>query len=160
MTIADPERLLGAEALGDSLERLRAAVEPRMAVGGWATVELDRAEIEVAMTLAERHDLRDPRVEAAPDERLLGARCRLLRYDGDRDMLLLEPSTEGRLAAALARHGEGSLALYLVVDAGATERARRAGFTVGSVGAGPLGPERLVVAGPRDGPFLVLAGLG
>ncbi|HEX5589096.1 MAG TPA: hypothetical protein VFX65_02255 [Candidatus Limnocylindrales bacterium] len=159
MTTADPERLLGAEALGDALERLWAAVSPRKAVGGWGTVELDRAEVEVAAALAERHDLRDPRVKDAPDERLLGARCRLLRYDGDRDMLLLEPSTEGRLAAALARHGEGSLALYLVVDAGAADRARKAGFTVGSAGAGPLGPERLVVAGPRDGPFLLLAGL-
>jgi hypothetical protein len=31
-------------------------------------------------------------------------------------LLLLEPSTEGRLAAALARHGEGPIALYLTVD--------------------------------------------
>jgi len=156
---ADPERLLDADALGDALVRLWTAVEPRRAVRGWATVELDRAETEVAAALAALHDLRDPRIEDAPDERVLGARCRLLRYGEDRDMLLLEPSTEGRLAAALARHGEGSVALYLLVDAGAPERARRAGFGLSSEGRGPLGPERLVIAGPRRGPFLLLAGL-
>ena len=154
--IADPERLLGADALGDALARLRKAVEPRRAVAGWATVELDRAEIEVADALSALHDLRDPRVEDAPDERVLGARCRLLRYAADRDTLLLEPSTEGRLAAALVRHGEGTVALYLLADAGAPERARRAGFGLSSQGRGPFGPERLVVAGPRWGPFLVL----
>ena len=157
--IADPEQLLGADALGDALARLWTAAEPRRAVGGWATVELDRAEIEVADALAAIHDLRDPRIEDAADERVLGARCRLLRYTADRDMLLLEPSTEGRLAAALARHGEGSVALYLLADAGAPERARRAGFRLSSEGRGPFGPERLVIAGPRWGPFLLLAGL-
>lgn len=156
---ADPERLLGADTLGDTLTRLWSAVEPHRAVGGWATVELDRAEIEVAIALAELQELRDPRVEDAPDERLLGGRGRLLRYADGRDMLLLEPSTEGRLAAALARYGEGSVALYLLVDAGAPERARRAGFRLSSEGRGPFGPERLVIAGPRWGPFLVLAGL-
>ena len=90
---------------------------------------------------------------------MLGARCRLLRFGDDREIVLLEPSTEGRLAAALARYGEGSLALYLLVDGGAPERARRAGFTLTSLGRGPFGPERLVIAGPRDGPFLILAGL-
>jgi hypothetical protein len=156
---ADPETLLGADALGDALSRLWTAVEPSRAVGGWATVELDRAEIEVAGALAALHDLRDPRVEDAPDERVLGARCRLLRYTADRDMLLLEPSSEGRLAAALVRHGEGSVALYLLADPGAPERARRAGFRLSSEGRGPFGRERLVIAGPRWGPFLLLAGL-
>jgi len=156
---ADPEQLLGVDALGDALGRLWTAVAPRKAVGGWATVELDRAEVEVTAALAELHDLQDPRAEDAPDERVLGARCRLLRYADDRDMLLLEPSTEGRLAAALARYGEGSVALYLLVDGGAPERARRAGFRLSSAGRGPFGPERLVLAGPRWGPFLVLAGL-
>ena len=154
--LSDPETLLGGEALGDALDRLWAAVSPHQAVGGWATIELDRAEVEVAALLA---DLGTPTIEAAPDERVLGARCRLLRFAPGRDMLLLEPSTEGRLAAALARHGEGSVVLYLLVDQGAAERARRAGFTLGAVGPGPLGKERLVIAGPKTGPFLVLAGL-
>ena len=153
---SNPETLLGGEALGDAVKRLWAVVTPRQAIGGWATVELDRGEIEVAALLA---DLRTPTTEIVPDERILGARCRLLRFGPGRDMLILEPSTEGRLAAALARHGEGSLALYLLVDSGATDRARRAGFTIGRDLPGPLGPERLVIKGPRDGPFILLAGL-
>ncbi len=152
----DPEPLLGGEALGDALVRLLAAVEPRKTVGGWATVELDRAEVEVATAVAPRGD---HRVEPAADERVLGARCEFLRFSDAREILLLEPSTEGRLAAALARHGEGRLVLYLLVDAGAPERARRAGFTLTSRGRGPFGPQRLVIVGPRDGPFLILAGL-
>lgn len=157
---ADPEGLLGAEALGDALQRLWAAVQPRRAVDAWATVELDRAELEVVGALAGKTDgLTDPGVEDAPDERVLGARARLLRYPGDREVLLLEPSTEGRLAAALARHGEGRVALYLLTDASAPERARRAGFKLTSEGRGPFGAERLVLDGPRSGPFLLLAGL-
>ncbi len=158
MTAADPEQLLGAADLGDALDRLRAAVEPRRAISGWATVELDRAEVEVAAALAGRHGPGEPQAVPAPDERLLGARCRLLRSADGREVLLLEPSTEGRLAAALARRGEGGVALYLFVDGGAVERARRAGFRLSTLGRGPFGPERLVFAGPRWGPFLLLAG--
>lgn len=153
--IPDPEHLLGGEALGDAISRLRRTVEPRRVVGGWATVELDRAQAEVGTKLAA---LGVPRVEPADDDRVLGARCRLLRFEAA-CALLLEPSTEGRLAAGLARHGEGRLALYLVADAGAVERARRAGFALTSQGRGPFGSERLVIAGPRWGPFLILAGL-
>lgn len=152
---SEVDELVGAGRLGDAPLRLRREVRPDRVVIGWATVELDRAEAEVTTGLAGDGV---PRVEPARDERVLGARCRLLRFAA-RDVLLLEPSTEGRLAAALARHGEGPLVLYLVADSGATERARRAGFTLTSAGEGPLGTERLVIAGPRDGPFLVLAGL-
>ncbi len=152
----DPPQLLGSEELGDASARLRRAVNPRKTIVGWATVELDRAEVEVASALV---TLGEPRIEPAADERLLGARCRLLRFGEHRDMLLLEPSTEGRLAAALARYGEGSVVLYLLAHIGAVERARRAGFTLSGEGRGPFGSERLVIAGPRYGPFLVLAGL-
>jgi hypothetical protein len=151
----DPLPRLGGEALGDAVSRLVRAVQPRSTVDGWATVELDRAEEEVAAACA---SFGEPRVEPAGDERLLGARCRLLRFGEERSVVLLEPSTEGRLAASLARYGEGNVVLYLLVDAGAPERARRAGFTLTSAGHGPFGAERLVVAGPRFGPFLVLAG--
>lgn len=153
---SDLGRLLGDDALGDALPRLRAATAPNGEILGWATVELDRAEAEVRTRVGGG---RLPRVEPAPDERVLGARCRRLIVPGRPDVLLLEPSTEGRLAAALARYGEGFTVLYLLADAGAPERVRRAGFTLTAEGRGPFGPERLVLAGPRFGPFLVLAGL-
>jgi hypothetical protein len=149
----DPEELLGREALGDTLERLWAATRPRKAVGGWATVELDRAEREVGEAL---RNLGPWTAEARPDEPLLGATCRLMRFRGDRDLLLLEPSTEGRLAASLARHGEGSVALWLHADADAVDRARAAGFILSRGARGPLGTERLVVGGPAWGPHLLV----
>ena len=152
----EPAALLGGDTLGDAPGRLAAVVAPRATVDGWATVELDRAEIEVAAILA---DLGMPGVEDAREDRALGARTRVLRFAGGHRVILLEPSTEGRLAGGLARHGEGYLARYLVVDGGAPERARRAGFIVGSELAGPVGPQRLVGDGPRTGPFLLLAGL-
>ena len=149
----DPEELLGREAIGDTLERLWAATRPYKAVGGWATVELDRAEREVGEAL---RDLGPWTAEARPDEPLLGARCRLMRFQGDRDLVLLEPSTEGRLAASLARHGEGSVALWLHADAHAVDRARAAGFVLSRETNGPLGVERLLVGGPAWGPHLLL----
>ena len=152
----DPEPLLGGEALGDALDRLRAAVRPRRAVGGWGTVELDRAEIEVGEALATLGTDPRPGPREAPGDEILGARCRILRSAGERQLVLLEPSTEGRLAAALARHGEGPLALYLLVADDAPERAREAGFALSSEVAGPLGAERLVITGPRWGPFVLL----
>ena len=152
----DRPPLLGAEALGDAPDRLWDAIAPREAIDGWATVELDRAEEETAALFGA---LGAATVEAVPDGRALGARCRLLRFGGGWAVLLMEPSTEGRLAGALARYGEGFLARYLLADAGASERARRAGFALGSEGRGPFGRERLVVTGPRFGPFLLLAGL-
>jgi len=150
------EPLLGQDALGDAPARLEAILGPRLVVDGWATVELDRAEEEVGMALAA---LGPAEVSTVPDARVLGARCRLLRFGQARSVILLEPSTEGRLAAGLARHGEGFLARYLITDAGATERARRDRFALTSEGRGPFGRERLVIVGPRSGPFLVVTGL-
>ena len=152
---ADLRTLLGSEELGDATARLVQAVEPLRIVTGWATVELDRAEEEVAALLG--HATGVAVTEAAPDL-VLGARCRILR-SADTEIVLLEPSTEGRLAAGLARHGEGSLVAYLLADAAAPERARRSGFQLSNEGAGPFGRERLVRSVPRWGPFLVLAGL-
>lgn len=152
----DPERLLGEEALGDAISRLTAVVNPRTTVDGWATVELDRAQEEVGAGWAYAGPAT---VSEVPDDRVLGARCRVLHFVDGQEVVLLEPSIEGRLAAALARHGEGMVARFLLADSGATERARRAGFTVSSEGRGPFGPERLVVDGPRSGPFLLIAGL-
>jgi len=67
-------------------------------------------------------------------------------------LLILEPDTEGRLSGALAKHGEGPIALYL--------RLARLQALPGTLsiraGNGPLGPARLVISGDPWGPFLIL----
>ena len=99
MTI-DPERSLGGGAVADMLARLIDVVRPQRIVTGWATVELDRAETETVAV----HGLAAGQVpRAAPDDELLGARCRLIPTATGDNVVLLEPSTEGRLAVALAR---------------------------------------------------------
>jgi hypothetical protein len=137
-------QLLGADRLGDGIDRVLEAAAPRRACVGWATVELDRAERDLA-------DATTPRTAPDLEDPLLGARARVTG-----EVLLLEPSTEGLLAAALARHGEGPLALYVVAAPQAVDRVRAAGFVLSSPAIGPLGLERRVLTGPHDGPFLLL----
>jgi hypothetical protein len=149
-----PRPLLGGAALGDTLDRLWRAVTPIRAVEGWATVELDRATVEVADALA---SLGRPTSGPAPDDELLGASVRLLRFPAGHDVLLLEPATEGLLAASLARFGEGALALYLEVAADGAARAAAAGIGLSAEATGPLGRQRRVTAGPRWGPHLIVA---
>jgi hypothetical protein len=123
-------------------------------VPGWATVELERAEREV--TLARGW----PPAEPAADDGLLGAFTRIGRSaDRSETIVLLEPSTEGLLAATLARFGEGFLVDYLLVDRldGTVAMARREGVALSAVSLGPFGAERLVTGGPRWGPHLILA---
>jgi hypothetical protein len=99
---------------------------------GWATVDVDRALAELgavldgpARWLAEA---RDP---------LLGASVR--RRDPAPGtgpaLFVLEPDTEGRLAAALARFGEGVAVAYL---------------------AGGGEASRIVAINPRWGPYVVV----
>ncbi|MEO8462894.1 MAG: hypothetical protein ABI555_06760 [Chloroflexota bacterium] len=153
-----PERphLLGEEGLAEPLDRPLQAAAPRAIVAGWATVDLDRAQTE----LAAPSGLHAVPADAPPDPHL-GAHARTLGRDDGSDspapaLILLEPSTEGLLAAALARHGEGYVALYLLADSGAAERVRGAGFSVTGERSGPLGPQRLVRTSSRFGPFVVL----
>jgi len=135
-----------------------AAARPlRLAGLGWATVELDRAVDELGMWLG---DASDPH---APDavEPLLGARARVRDAGGlpGDAVLLLEPSTEGRLAASLARDGEGAAALYLRPAEGLqawTTAARTRGVTLSARRVGPLGASVLVTGGPVAGPHLVI----
>lgn len=127
----------------------------RLAGIGWATVELDRAEDELAMWLGER---REPVVAADPH---LGATVRLRGSDGlpGDAFVLLEPNTEGRLAASLARDGEGPCALYLRPAAGLSAwlaGARARGVTVSTRRRGPLGTQLLLVGGGVAGPHLVI----
>ena len=103
---------------------------------GWATVELDRAAGELAAI---------GMFTTAAREETLGAVARRTRL-GDRARpaaVLLEPDTEGLLAAALARFGEGVLALYL----GSLDRADVDDTpNLGPSRPGPLGPARRVMA--------------
>lgn len=89
---------------------------------GWATVERERAEREL-----------DPAADWVELERdpALGAR-RWLRAaaGGERDdpvLVILEPDTEGRLAASLARFGEAVAVVYLGDDAVTRGRLLRGG---------------------------------
>jgi hypothetical protein len=126
---------------------------------GWATVELDRAEAELAHWLAGEppdpdDDLADPH---------LGARARVRDADGlpGGAIVLLEPTTEGRLAASLARDGEGPCALYLWPPGGLdgwVDRAGRRGVTVGVSADGPFGATVLVPIGDAAGPHLLVVG--
>jgi hypothetical protein len=94
----------------------------------WATVELERAERELGVALAV-----PLRSEAAARDPDLGATVQSSRPFGpppEPSLLLVEPDTEGRLAALLARHGEGVLAVDVEVDG----RIRRLEVTSGRGG--------------------------
>lgn len=117
----------------------------------WATVELERAAADLRLELERRAD--DP---------LLGATVALARPADEPWIALLEPRTEGRLAAWLARNGEGPAGAYLAVVAGldAARRAGRRHRPLSEVAEGPFGPSVLVLGGPVGGPHLVLVGPG
>lgn len=131
------------------LERLDgelASVPDALAVG-WATVDLERATVELADALGIEAD----RFQTAPDSQALGARC-LVAHDVLRDgrpLAILEPATEGRLAASLARLGEGPAAIWIVASTSSR---------LGAPTDGPFGPERLVLDGPAHGPHRLLVG--
>jgi hypothetical protein len=127
---------------------------PMRVVGvGWATVELDRAA--TGLESSGRWD-----VGSAEPDTLLGATARIGRADGGGPLaVLLEPFTEGLLAAFLARHGEAPVALYLAPREGGLAAAVRHLAQVGvrtRVGDGPLGPAVLVLGRAADEPQLVL----
>lgn len=113
---------------------------PGLAGIGWATVDGERAGPEVAAALGQPGLRFDP----GPVDVRLGARTWIAPFDG-LHVVLLEPSTEGRLAAALARMGEGTVAVWVGPVASGGRRAR----------PGPLGPAVLLDAAGVGGPFLL-----
>jgi hypothetical protein len=139
---------------GELLAEAYVAGSWRIVAVGWATVDLERAAAE----LEGRWPAFAP-IDAVPPSGLLGARARLGRVDAasaDADriaLVLLEPTTEGRLAASLARHGEGPAAVWLV---GPTPAEDDGGPRTSMVADGPLGRERLVLGGPVAGPHVLL----
>jgi hypothetical protein len=132
---------------------------------GWATVELDRAETELGPWLGGADEpagdagTRSGSAPALHDPHL-GAVARVRLGDGlpGERFVLLEPATEGRLAASLALDGEGPCALYLRpatgLEAWAADASDR-GVTLGPRRPGPLGEARLLLGGPAGGPHLL-----
>ena len=117
-----------------------------------ATVDLERA-------LAERGF--DPEGAVRVDDPLLGARVVVLVDGPAPRVALAEPSTEGRLAGWLARHGEGFAGRYRAVrDADTLDdylaRATALGVRFSRVADGPFGRSSLLVASPTQGPFLIV----
>jgi hypothetical protein len=148
-----PDLPIGFTSCGAAGDRL--VVEPDALAGptdgalaaiGWATVEIERAATEVGGEF-------EP---AAPDG-LLGAYAAVSER-----IVLLEPSTEGRLAATLARHGEGAAAIYVRAPERdlrhAVARAARLGLRFSRPALGPLGRSVLVLGGPIWGPHVLLLG--
>ena len=141
--------------------RLRREVDPSTLLAvGWATVEASRAESELRAALG----LGAGDAVGLPPSTLLGARCRRLSIDADGPaVIVLEPEREGRLAASLARLGEGPIAAWLAPgydDATLRVRAQLGGLLLSAVAGGPFGPERLVLGGPAWGPHLLLTAAG
>lgn len=147
----EPRAERGPTSPGRIYERLFGddrAEQRRVLADIWATVDRDRV---VA-------DLRLP-VEPLADDPSLGASVGLVRPAGEHPIAILEPLTEGRLAATLARHGEGLAGEYVEAPVGLdaiTTAATRADLVVGRPADGPFGRSVLVLAGPVDGPHLVL----
>ena len=93
----------------------------------WQTVDVERTLAHLGLP-----------AEPIADDEVLGARGVLVRPPQDPPLVIVEPSTEGRLAAALARHGERDAGMY-VAPAGGTAEARSAGLLIIGAGPGPFG---------------------
>ncbi len=128
---------------------------------GWATVDRERAATELGAAdglVAETdREIRDD---------LLGAWARVIAPSFDAAgmaagiaLVVLEPSTEGRLAASLARRGEGPVALYLVpTDAdlsGAIDRLGVGGIGT-RLGRSAFGPGAVILGRRPDEPQVLL----
>ena len=137
---------------GTALDRIQSALaaaggtQGSIALG-WATVDIDRASVELAEDLG----FAATAFLLAADSIVLGARCRVAVgvLPGGVPLAILEPRTEGRLAAALARHGEGPSVTWARSSDSASRRWA-------SLQPGPFGPERIQAGGPRQGPFVLL----
>ena len=145
----------GGPAGLEDLRELALAVAPQLTAHpivalGWATVDIDAVRRRI------EGDAGFGAFEAAPRDDHLGARAVVHRPgepSGEPIEVLLEPNTEGRLAASLARHGEGFAAIWFGPQPGAPEDPPP-GF--GRVADGPLGRCRLLLGGPPWGLSVLL----
>jgi hypothetical protein len=146
------ESLNGADAIAAALRVVHNVVGPdSRRVYGVATVEADRME----------RDLRPMTSRDLSDDTQLGARCRLLTSAGALEIVLLEPITEGRIAASLARFDEGAVAVYVLVPVarfrGVITDLRGVGLVLSAEAPGPFGRQRLVAGSPAWGAHLLIA---
>jgi hypothetical protein len=128
--------------------------EAAVAAVGIATVDTDRFASERGWSLVQ-----------AESDRQLGAVVHRVRGApmAGLTVLLLEPDTEGRTAASLARLGEGPVVLYVRPTGGSAAAAARAvdlGVRISAVRPGPFGNERLLLNGPPWGPHVLLVDSG
>lgn len=122
--------------------------EPRVLAIIWATVDVDRVLAGIGLA-----------AERLPNDRLLGAAVRLARPLEGEPIALLEPTTEGRIAATLAQSGEGPAGQYVLATGGLSSlvvRAAAAGIGIKRADDGPFGASALVLGGPPAGPHFVL----
>jgi hypothetical protein len=113
----------------------------RLLGAAWATVEMQRGVREIAARLG----IAANAFRAGSDDGWLGAAARVARLGGT-SLVVLEPVTEGRIAAALARFGEGPVAVYLELPGPAADVVR----------PGPLGAGALLPGNPPWGPFTIV----
>jgi hypothetical protein len=135
-------------AKDDVVRLLAAGAEPDTLAIIWVTVDIDRVLAGIGATAV-----------SVPDDPLLGAAVRLVRPPDEVPIALLEPRTEGRVAATLARSGEGPAGRYVAVADGlASVQARATGaeIVLSGVEDGPFGPSVLVLGGSAAAPYLVL----
>ena len=138
----------GSPAAGLAAAFLPPGTAPEVLAVIWATVDADRVLAGIASAC-----------EPLADDPLLGATVRLVRPADGEPIAIVEPNAEGRLAAALARSGEGPVGLYVVAAGGLTGVVRRAAASRVSLSreeAGPFGRSVLVLDGLPSGPHLVL----
>jgi hypothetical protein len=158
-TSAVRERLAAAWRAAADAPVVRAARTRPIAIG-WATVELDRATVELAYALGLSGG--EDAFRSASRSAALGCACRVAAgaLPNGGSLVALEPDTEGRLAGTLARRGEGPSVAWLAPEqpAAALEALRAAGFTLRAEQDGPFGPERLIVGGATNGSHQLLVG--
>jgi hypothetical protein len=169
----------GLLAVAHDLRRTGAERDPWVAglrlVGiGWGTVELERAAEELSNAFA---TARLPQPDWAPANRdaHLGATAwvgatgwfgaegapRGLDVPEMPAIVLLEPDTEGRLAATLARFDEGVAAIYLAAPSDPPSDVTPGTYAfdsarVGAPAPGPLGAGRMLLARPAWGPHIIV----
>ena len=104
---------------------------------GWATVELERAVGQLATALG----IAPTAFIHVTASTALGAHCLVAwsALSGGVAVVVLEPSTEGRLARRLARHDEGPAVVWQATPETTSRSEPRAADS-----PGPFGPERLV----------------